>query len=63
MNIYKEDVVRILNAMNIHDTATTKAGGCEMFSMVVHDRNKIVLGEVHSDKHGSTVFNMVKSKK
>jgi hypothetical protein len=62
MKMYREDVVRVLNAMSIHDTATTKAGGCEQFSMVVHDRNKIVLGEVKNDEHGSTMFEMIKAK-
>lgn len=63
MNLYREDVVRVLNAMSIHDKATTNQGGCEHFSMIVHDRNQIVIGEVKNDKHGTTVFTKVKTKK
>ena len=63
MNLYREDIVRVLNAMSIHDRSTTNQGGCEHFSMIVHDRNQITIGEVKNDAHGSTVFTMIKAKK
>ena len=63
MRLYKSDVKVIENAIMIHDSMTSKMGGCDFYNLTVKDKLGVVIGTVENDKHGTSSFVMSGNKR